>query len=309
MKFVESLISMKKYILLAQLFVAFSTFSQTKSDTLRNETIIKLTQSKIADNLIISKINTSPIKFDVSTDGIINLKKNNVSDPVINLMVDKQSKLDQTKSLSVNNNGDGNNFTFKKSGIYFLKDKKHTPLDPTLVTSSNSKGGILRSIYFGNKIMSQIEGNEANYTLTKATEIYFNFVPMDKDLNSSHGQSVNDEDYFGSIMRSWQGNSVAISPNEFKLVKLRVQKSILPFIKKNKREYQSGKIKGMKSDLSIGDKYIVNFKYEKVSEYTFKIKLPSDIEPGQYCFVYLGNNGKNMAYINNSNKVFDFGIE
>jgi hypothetical protein len=300
---------MKKYILFAQLVVAFSAISQTKSDTLRNETIIKLTQSKIADNLIISKINTSPIKFDVSTDGLINLKKNSVSDAVINLMVEKQSKNDQAKSLSANNNSDGNNFTFKKSGIYFLKEKKYTPLDPTLVTSSNSKGGVLSSIYFGNKIMSQIEGNEANYTLNKETEIYFNFIPMEKDLNSSHGQSVNDEDYFGSIMRSWQGNSVAISPNEFKLVKLKVQKSILPFIKKNKREYQSGKIKGMKSDLSIGDNYIVNFKYEKVSEYTFKVKLPNDIQPGQYCFVYLGNNGKNMTYINNTNKVFDFGVE
>jgi len=300
---------MKKYILLSLVLVSFCAFSQTKPDTLRNETIIKFTQSKFADNVIINKINTSPIKFDVSTDGLISLKKNNVSDPVINLMIEKQSKIDQAKSLSTNNNSDGNNFTFKKSGIYFLKDKKYTPLDPTLVTSSNSKGGILRSIYFGNKIMSQIEGNEANYTLNKESEIYFNFIPMEKDLNSSHGQTVNDDDYFGSIMRSWQGNSVAISPNEFKLVKLKVQKSIFPFIKKNKREYQSGNIKGMKSDLSIGDKYIVNFKYEKVSEYTFKIKLPSDLQTGQYCFVYLGNNGKNMAYINNSNKVFDFGIE
>jgi hypothetical protein len=122
MKFVKSLISMKKYILLAQLFVAFSTFSQTKSDTLRNETIIKLTQSKLSDNLIISKINSSPVKFDVSTDGLINLKKNNVSDPVINLMVEKQTKNDQVKNQSINNNSDGGSFTFKKSGIYFKKD-------------------------------------------------------------------------------------------------------------------------------------------------------------------------------------------
>lgn len=300
---------MHKVVLLLFIFSIGKIVSQTKSDTLRNETIIKLTQSKLGDNLIISKINSSPVKFDVSTDGLINLKKNNVSDPVINLMVEKQAKIDQAKNQSVNNNSDGSSFTFKKSGIYFKKDNKYTTLDPTLVTSSNSKGGILRSAYFGNKIMSQIEGNEANYTISKETEIYFNFVPMEKDLNVSHGQSVNDDDYFGSIMRSWQGNSVAISPNEFKLVKLKVQKSILPFIKKNKREYQSGKIKGMKSDLSIGDNYIVNFKYEKVSEYTYKVKLPNDLLPGQYCFVYLGNNGKNMAYINNTNKVFDFGIE
>jgi hypothetical protein len=299
---------MKKLILLFML-ISVNAFSQSNSDTLNNQTIIKLTQSKLGDKLIIDKINSSPVKFDVSTDGLINLKKNNVSEGVLSVMVDKQAATDKANNIKVNNNSDGNNFTFNKSGIYFLKDKKYTPLDPTLVTSSNSKGGVLRSVYFGNKIMSQIEGNEANYTLTKETEIYFNFVPMVKNLNASNSKTVSGDDYFDEIMKSWSGNSSAISPNEFKLVKLKVQKSILPFIKKNKREYQTGNIKGMKSDLSIGDKYIVNFKYEKVSEYTYKVKLPSDLQPGQYCFVYLGNNGKNMARMNNTNKVFDFGIE
>jgi hypothetical protein len=279
---------MKKLILLCML-ISVNAFSQSNSDTLNNQTIIKLTQSKLGDKLIIDKINSSPVKFDVSTDGLINLKKNNVSEGVLSVMVDKQAATDKANNMKVNNNSDGNNFTFNKSGIYFLKDKKYTPLDPTLVTSSNSKGGVLRSAYFGNKIMSQIEGNEANYTLAKETEIYFNFVPMVKNLNASNSKTVSGDDYFDEIMKSWSGNSAAISPNEFKLVKLKVQKSILPFIKKNKREYQTGNIKGMKSDLSIGDKYIVNFKYEKVSEYTYKVKLPSDLQPGQYCFVYLGN--------------------
>jgi hypothetical protein len=299
---------MKKLILLFILF-SVNAFAQTSADTLNNQTIIKLTQSKLGDKLIIDKINSSPAKFDVSTDGLISLKKNNVSEGIISFMVDKQAATDKATNNSFNNNSDGNNFTFNKSGIYFLKDTKYTTLDPTLVTSSNGKGGLLRSIYFGNKIMSQIEGNEANYTLTKVTEIYFNFVPMVKDLNASNSKSLNGDDYFAEIMHSWSGSSAAISPNEFKLVKLKVQKSIPPFIKKNKREYQTGKVKGMKSDLSIGDNYIVNFKYEKVSEYTYKVKLPNDLQSGQYCFVYLGNNAENMHLMNNANKVFDFGIE
>jgi hypothetical protein len=64
-------------------------------------------------------------------------------------MVDKQTATEKANNAKVNNNSDGNNFTFNKSGIYFLNEKKYTPLDPTLVTSSNSKGGIMRSIYFG----------------------------------------------------------------------------------------------------------------------------------------------------------------
>ena len=301
---------MNKFTILFLSFLISSlSFSQTKSDTLKNETIIKLTQSKLGDKLIISKINSSPVSFDVSTDGLINLKKNGVTEAVLNVMIDLQAKNDLIKQENNANNSADGKFTFKKSGIYFNEGEKFTTLDPTLVTSSNSKGGVLRSAYFGNKIMSQIEGNEANYTLTKETEIYFNFVPMVKDLNTSNSKDVNGDDYFDEIMKAWSGSTAAISPNEFKLVKLKVQKSILPFIKKNKREYQTGKVKGMKSDLSIGDNYIVNFKYEKVSEYTYKIKLPNDLMPGQYCFVYLGNNAKNMYQMNNTNKVFDFGIK
>ena len=43
-------------------------------------------------------------------------EKNNVSDNVVNLMVDKQSKIDEAKNTSVSNKSDVGSFSFPKSG-------------------------------------------------------------------------------------------------------------------------------------------------------------------------------------------------
>jgi len=285
------------FTLLFGILISNLVLSQTKADTLKNETIIKLTQSKLGDKLIINKINSSPVKFDISTDGLINLKKNGVTEAVLDAMIDIQSKIDLNKETNANNNSADGSYVFKKPGIYFKEGEKYIALDPTMVTSSTKRG------YLSVTNMMQLEGNQANYDVNTSTELYFNFTPERKTLNDSKQTSTRN-DYFDLIM----GNASAISPNEFKLVHLKVKKSILPFIKKNKREYQSGKASVGKVDNTIGDRYIVNFKYEQVSEFTYKIILPSDIVPGQYCFIYLSNNSSSF-YGKNSQKVFDFEIK
>jgi hypothetical protein len=292
---------MKKYLFVISIFTALiatsSLFAQVKNDTVRNETILKMTKAKLGDKIILSKISSSPNKFDISTDALIKLKENNVSDTVVNLMVYKQSLIESYSDKNSSANSDGSNYTFKNSGIYFKKNNKYTTLDPTLVTSSSAQMGLVSSTN-----MAQIEGGEANYQFTETPEFYFNFSPEKKDLNKSNAN--NTDNYMDVILNS----GTAVSPNEFKLVKLKVGKG--------KREYQSGKTGGVyggKTDYSIGDKYIVTFKYEKISDNTYKIILPNGLAPGEYCFVYLSNNANNNPYFvalgQNKNKVFDFGIK
>lgn len=289
----------------AAVIASSSLFAQVKNDTIRNETVIKMTKSKLGDKIILSKINTSPNKFDVSTDALIKLKDNNVSDTVVNIMVYKQSLLESNSDKNNSANSDGSNSTFKTSGIYFKKNGKYTSLDPTLVTSSSSKMGLTSS-----KNMSQIEGGEANYQFNEAPEFYFNFSPAKKDLNKSNGNATSTDNYMDAILNTGpygSGNAQAVSPNEFKLVKLNASKG--------KREYQSGKTGGVyggKTDYSIGDKYIITFKYEKISDNTYKIIFPLGLKPGEYCFVYLSNNANTNPYLvalGQKIKVFDFGIK
>jgi hypothetical protein len=293
---------MKKYLFVVSIFAMLiatsSLFAQVKNDTVRNETIIKMTKAKLGDKIILSKISSSPNKFDISTDALIKLKENNVSDTVVNIMVYKQSLIESYSDKNSSANSDGSNYTFQNSGIYFKKNDKYISLDPTLVTSSTAAIGVVASTN-----MAQIEGGEANYQFTETPEFYFNFSPAKKDLNKSN--NPNSDNYMDAIFNS----GTAVSPNEFKLLKLKVSRG--------KREYQSGRTAGVygggKSDYSIGDKYIVTFKYEKISDNTYKIILPAGLTPGEYCFVYLSNNASSNPYLvalgKNTNKVFDFGVK
>lgn len=285
---------------------------QAKTETITNQTVIKLTKSKLPESIIASKINSSICNFDVSTDALIELKQNLVSDSIINLMIQKQTKVDNDvaqTTIAANKNTNDKNYTFTESGIYFLKNNTYLSLDPTIVTTTRPSAGL-----FNVKYKSQLEGGEANYQLTnKRPEFYFNFETVKKSLNDANANSTsnNKDNYLeqlynkmGAAYGHSNSNYQAISPNDFRLIKLERSKG--------KREFISGKVSTMgQYDMSIDDKSLVQFKYEKVSTNTFKVTFSKDLEPGEYCFMYLGNNN-NAAYMQiygqNNFKVFDFGI-
>jgi hypothetical protein len=291
---------MKKLILLLLFLIPLIVSSQSNKEVINNATIIKLTKSKLAENIIIKKINMSNSSFDTSTDAIIKLKENNVSDEVINKMIEKQGALDiVTEKINITNSND-NNYVFKESGIYFFENKKYTSLDPTIVTNTKPKSGL-----FNVKYKAQIEGSESNYQLKSRKPIfYFNFETSKKSLNDANANSSSDNrsNYINEMLGNT--NYTAISPNDFKLIKLDKVK--------NRREFVSGKMSPYgQYDMSIGDDYIINFKYEKVSDNTYKIIFKNDLEVGEYCFIYLGNNNNRpytSAYMQNNFKVFDFSV-
>jgi hypothetical protein len=264
------------------MFITIAIFCYGQNDTLKNTIIIKLVSAKLGENLIINKIKTSPVNFDISPDGLILLKKSGVSDSILSYMVSMQSKMENSRKENLLNNSiDGEN-TLQKSGIYF-GDNKFTKLDPTSFSST------IKGAYFP-RVISTLIGNSANYNLTQNTPIYFNFIPSKKDLNSTNNSGSLNQDYFDAIMNQMAGANVVISPNEFQLIKLSVKNK-----KRSFYQYSNmfGQIKNTPS------KFIIDFKYEKVSEYTFKIILPEKIIPGQYCFIY-GASGQ---------KVYDFEIK
>jgi hypothetical protein len=69
--------------------VSASTPSKNSDDTrFSNTDVAKLVEAKLPDSVIISRIKSSSCNFDVSTDGLIKLKQANVSDSVVQAMVD-----------------------------------------------------------------------------------------------------------------------------------------------------------------------------------------------------------------------------
>lgn len=284
-------------------FYTISSFGQT-SNVLTNAEVIKLHNSKVGDKIIISKIESSDVNFDISTDALVQLSQLGVSEAVVNVMMEKQTAKDKASNNLVKSSGISDGFAFPRSGIYFENEKKkYVPLDPTLVTSTKSDGNCLINCLMSyglasKKNFSYIEGYEANYHLGRNPTIYFCFSDGKKDLNKA--KSNQDDDYFGQLI----GNQTAVSPNEFKLIKFK--------IKGKSRSYVSGSVKGntLTADVSIADEYLINFKYVQVAENTYKLIFPNGLEPGEYCFYYLSNQGTNpyagSGY--NNIKVYDFGV-
>jgi hypothetical protein len=74
-------------ILLGFLFLLFSPILPAQQQTLDNDAVIKLANAGLADDLLITTINASPGNYDISTDGLIQLKTAKLSDKVVAAIV------------------------------------------------------------------------------------------------------------------------------------------------------------------------------------------------------------------------------
>jgi len=191
------------------------------------------------------------------------------------------------------------------SGIYFKDGDQITALDPTLVNFSK-KGNVVLQVYGLQKLKSigNLEGTEANYIVKKDIKFYFKFKPEEKELNSSNTNAtdkVGEENYMNILMSS--SNSKAISPNEFRLLKLT--------LKKGKRTYIAGRYTEMGSRLeySFNSNELTDYKYKKIGENLYEVYFPKGLLSGEYCFVYLDNSKSNVFLNANNTKVFDFSVE
>jgi hypothetical protein len=190
------------------------------------------------------------------------------------------------------------------SGIYFLENEDYTSLDPTVV---NIVKGSKLFMAYGRKqnSIAQLDGTEANYSLSSDVKFYFKFNPEVKELNSSNSNATEsnfDENYIDLLYAG--ANSKAISPNEFKLVKMS--------FKKGKRSFINGKytMYGLQFEPSVDYRSIINFKYKKISDNLYEVWFPNNLNPGEYCFYYLGGFSPEFDWIQSNNiKVFDFRIE
>jgi hypothetical protein len=66
-----------------------SFIAASQTETLTNMRIIEMTKAGLAPEIILVKIRSSTDRFDISTDALIQLKKEGVKDDVISAMVEK----------------------------------------------------------------------------------------------------------------------------------------------------------------------------------------------------------------------------
>jgi hypothetical protein len=80
----------------------FSVSAQT--ETLTNDEIIEMSQAGLGKDLILQKIKSTGNNFDVSVKGLIELKKANVEDEIISLIVEKsKTQSDKIQTIQTTN--------------------------------------------------------------------------------------------------------------------------------------------------------------------------------------------------------------
>ncbi len=245
-----------------------------KKDTLTNESIIQLTRIGLEPSVIITKMQTSATKFDVSTNGLVNLSNNKVNTAVISEMIRTASKTDVAASTQENSKDPA---AMHRAGIYYYNasdaDNPVRKVDAVVCNNQTTGGGY--GGFGGSSSYAVASGNESKLKINDSQPVFY-FYFNDNPHSSA--------DWFTTS-----------SPNEFALVKFVISKT-------GNRTFKVG---------SSSSNYVVNnhssgipenlklpFEYNQVSEGIYKVSFPRSLAKGQYCF----------AFDTNTRKVFDFEI-
>ena len=271
---------MKFSITFLFLLCTATVFSQT-GEVMTNKTIIDLEKVGLGKEVLKSKIQSSPCNFDLSTDGLISLKKAGVPDDIITAMLSK-STAPSTTAATVTSTIPTN------SGIYYVDSttNNYIEFDPSILTNQKSGGlgEVLKqsvSGLFNAKQRASLSGTQAHTQFNTATPVFlFVFDTAAKGFSNSNT-------LFGTVQ----------SPNEFFLVKMKVEK--------RSREIVVGKENSIKSDIGIDDDIKVAFTSKKLRKGAYEVTPAFFLKSGEYCFMFAASS----MYGGQSHKVYDFSVK
>jgi len=273
----------KSLFIVLFVFVGLTVFGQ-QSEVLSNESVINMHNKGLPASIIMSRIKTTRNTFDISTDALIKLTDNKISEDLLNAIVDAAG--DAARHFVVidpNNPKD-----MHDSGVYYVKKtggkSELVPLETTIYSQAKSGGALMSSLTYGiSKVKTSVtlDGNSSRMQLAeKNPEFYFYFDLAKKSLSES-------SDWWFSA---------ATSPNEFILVDLT--------IKKKDREVVTGAANIGGTTVGVADKNKMAFKFDKIAPGIYKVYFEKPLE-GEFCFMYAGQIPTGFTAIN---KVYDFGV-
>jgi hypothetical protein len=263
--------------------------NQTAPQALNNSDILKMSEVKLADAIIISKIHASACNFDTSTDALLKLKAAGISDSVLQAIVEAGTNNSPAAGSKQPAADPNNPRSPHDGGIYWLqkekRDNQMVGLEPSVYSAGKSGGFFSSAMTYGiAKIHTNavVRGDRATLRISEASpEFWFYFEEKSAGLSQSGGFSTG-----------------ASSPNEFILAKMQ---------KKSKdRELTVEEMNAFGASSGTRDKDVVDFDFVKVAPGIYKVTPKSPLPPGEYCFFYAGENmSRGMA----GGKLFDFGID
>lgn len=283
-------------LLLTMFCLTASQNIRAQEETMTNGEVISLVKAGLNQSIIVNKIRTSKTAFDLSTDGLIALKKAGVSDEIVTAMLEAKSGKPISSSSSNGSasggstaSGDPNDPAAPHNfGIYLFEEKdgvkKMTQLTPN-VSAQNRTGGLFTSsLTYGIgkvKIKANLPGTTAKLQLNEAQPVFYFYLDTKSGgLNTASG--------------------VPSTPNEFTLIKFNVRS--------DNREVTIGKANAFGAKGGLSDEYVMQFNAEDMGNGIFKISPKTPLKNGEYGF-YLINSGNSNASSAVGAKFFDFGVK
>lgn len=279
--------------------------TQAQAQTFDGASVIALHRAGLGDGPIVAKINAMPCGYDTSADALVAAKKAGLSDPIIVAMVERCSPtapdpVDTARPAAnqmapVVPHGAPSRGIFASAvpraatsgkarqpeGLYLSEAGALTMLRPSGQTAVKMVGnGSILFPYMAKLIVPRPVAQMAIETTQPVFMFYFN--PDDSRVSE-----------FGGV-----GGSAAQSPNEFSLVRFRLDGG--------NRQMTIGRVQPYVSVSGIDPKNTLPFIMKDMGDGVFRVDMTGALAPGEYGFVLIGESqrAKQTVY-----RVYDFTVK
>jgi hypothetical protein len=277
------------YLLGAAVMASPAMAQGNSAPVLHNEDVIQMVHAKLSDGLIVAKIKSSPCKFDTSTEQLIKLKSEGVSDEVLKAMAECGAPATAPAAATAPPADPNNPDSPHAPGIYLLKQGPEggqmITLEPTSYSGEKMGGFFKAGMTYGLakvKYKVTVPGRQASLRIQDPRPtFYFYFDVKAGSFGSSGGMGGG-----------------PTNPNDFALARLEE--------KKDQREVVVGQMGITGGSTGIRSQDSVPFDAESVRPGEYKVVPKEDLKPGEYCF-FFGRSGQTMGLTGGT--LFAFGID
>jgi len=257
---------------------------------LTNRDILNMVQAQLGDAVIVAKIKSSECKFDTSPDVLIKLKHAGLSDTILQAMaesgaVPRPASAGPSPGAALADPNDP--LAEHDPGIYYLQQnragRQMIQLEPAAFSEMKSNNFFPMLWVPGTKIKQRgvVRGARSEVRIAESRPtFYFYFHRKSGTPNYAPAWPV----WFGQLS----------GPNQFTLARLEA--------KKGERELLIGEVAMAKMSWGVREEDTIKFDFEKLGSGLYKVIPRTDLQPGEYCFVYLGPAGMMTGGL------FDFGV-
>ncbi len=282
--------------------ISFNQTNAQSGEVLDNKGVVDMVKSGLPENIIIKKIQSTPNRFDLSTDALVKLSNDGVSSNVVSAMMESEGKgVSEYHELLKG---------MDEPGIYLLKGEELTSeqlyMEPSVI--DKVKEGSFGSHMAGaltaaakKKVKAIVANSHANMETGRRPLFLFYFGDeADKAADSQPQTNQNDP---MAMLKAIQNMNTAdkikfsgiSSPNEMRLIKADEDK--------NERSFVASSASGMVKESGIDSDFIRQFKFERLESGLYQVFFEKPLEPGEYMFVYGGINLYQGQF------VYDFSIK